>query len=333
MKLDDLFTDTTYQMANVAKKSVTERTALTTGRITVGKEVFDRIKAGTMPKGDPLSLAETAAILGAKKTADIIPLCHPLGLDHVRVAIVEEGADAFRVYCLATTTAKTGVEMEALSAASAALLTIWDLSKPVTPDLLIDDIKLLQKTGGKSGTWRTDQKVPEKILQYFEKNQQNQKPLQSYSATILTMSTRASQGVYEDTSGQYLCDRLQELGANINNYQIIADNPEELKQVLLDNHSDLVLITGGTGLGPDDCTPEVLNALMDKQALGFAEYLRLKGSQFTYKSWLSRQNAGVIGQSLVIALPGSLKAVKENLGLLEVLLPHGLKMLKGGNHD
>lgn len=333
MKLDDLFVDTTYQMANTAEKSITKRSALATGRIIVGHKVFDKIKAHTMPKGDPLSLAETAAILGAKKTADIIPLCHPLSLDHVRVAITEEGADAFRVYCLAITTAKTGVEMEALSAVSAALLTIWDLSKPVTPDLFIDDIKLLQKTGGKSGTWRTNQKIPDKIHQYFQNNQQNQKPLTSYNATVLTMSTRASKGVYEDTSGQYLCQRLQELGAEINHYQIIADDPQMLKQLLVQNQSDLVLITGGTGLGPDDCTAEVLEELMDKKAPGFAEYLRLKGSQFTYKSWLSRQNAGIIGQSLVIALPGSLNAVKENLGLLEILLPHGLKMLKGGKHD
>ncbi len=333
MNLDDLFVDTTYQMANVAKKSITERAALATGRITVGNAVFDKIKTGTMPKGDPLSLAETAAILGAKKTADIIPLCHPLGLDHVRVAITEEEGHAFRVYCLTTTTAKTGVEMEALSAVNAALLTIWDLSKPVTADLLIDDIKLLQKTGGKSGTWRTKQEIPEKIQQYFQNHQQEQYPLKSYNATIFTMSTRASQGIYEDTSGQYLCQRLQELGATIDDYQIIADDAAVLKQSLLNNQSDLILITGGTGLGPDDYTPEVLNEITDKQAPGFAEYLRLKGSQFTYKSWLSRQNAGVIGQSLVIALPGSLKAVKENLGLLEVLLPHGLKMLKGGKHD
>ncbi len=333
MKLDDLFIDTTYQMANVAKKLITHRTALATGRITVGRMVFDKIKAKTMPKGDPLSLAETAAILGAKKTADIIPLCHPLGLDHVRVAIMDEGDDAFRVYCLATTTAKTGVEMEALSAVSAALLTIWDLSKPVYADLFIDDIKLLQKTGGKSGTWRTEQEIPEKILQYFSADIQQTQPLTSYNASVITMSTRASQGIYEDTAGAHLRTCLETLGANIDTYEIIPDDSEMLEKTLRNCHSDIILITGGTGLGPDDCTPEVLERVIDRKANGIAEFLRLQGSQFTEKSWLSRQNAGVMADSLVIALPGSLKAVQENMMMLESLLPHAIKMLKGGKHD
>lgn len=332
MTLDALFTDTTYQMANVAKKSITERTALATGRIIVGEYVFGKIKEKTMPKGDPLSLAETAAILGAKKTADIIPLCHPLGLDHVRVAIAPEGTDAFRVYCLATTTAKTGVEMEALSAVSAALLTIWDLSKPVYADLKIEDIKLLQKTGGKSGRWRTEQEIPEAITAYFAQSQARS-PLKGYTTSVITMSTRASQGIYEDLSGTYLKERLTELGAHIDFYEIIADDKEKLKAALLEQKTDLILITGGTGLGPDDCTPEALDEVIHRKADGLAEYLRLKGSQFTEKSWLSRQNAGVLGESLVIALPGSLKAVKENLGLLEPLLAHSLKMLKGAGHD
>ncbi len=286
-----------------------------------------------MPKGDPISLAETAAILGAKKTADIIPLCHPLGLDHVRVAIVDDGDDAFRVFCLATTTAKTGVEMEALAAVSAALLTIWDLSKPVYADLHIEDIKLLQKTGGKSGTWRTEQNIPAIVKEYFDNAPVNTQPLNGYNTAVITMSTRASQGIYEDTSGAYLKERLGELGCEIAHYAIIADDASALKTSLVEQNADLILITGGTGLGPDDCTPEVLSEIMDKNAPGFAEYLRLQGSQFTYKSWLSRQNAVIKGHSLIIALPGSLKAVKENLGLLEPLLPHALKMLKGGRHD
>ncbi len=332
MTLEALFADTSYQMANVAKKSITERQALATGRIIVGKEVFSKILAKTMPKGDPLSLAETAAILGAKKTADIIPLCHPLGLDHVRVAITTENEDAFRVYCLATTTAKTGVEMEALSAVSAALLTIWDLSKPVYADLKIEDICLLQKTGGKSGLWRTKQEVPPIIQDYF-KLDKNLTPLKNYKAAVITMSTRASQGIYEDLSGAYLQEKLQQWGAEIDFYQVIADDKEKLKVTLKEQKADLIFITGATGLGPEDCTPEALEEIMDKKVPGLAEYLRIKGSQFTERSWLSRQNAAVVNGNLVIALPGSLKAVKENLSLLEPLLLHSLKMLRGASHD
>jgi cyclic pyranopterin monophosphate synthase len=143
-----------YRMIDVGDKPPTRRRAIACGRIRLGETAFALVCTGSLPKGDALRLAETAGILAAKRTADMLPLCHPLGLDHVALAFRLHADDAaVEVFCQASTSARTGVEMEALAGASAALLTIWDLSKPVEPALEIGELRLLLKTGGKSGCW------------------------------------------------------------------------------------------------------------------------------------------------------------------------------------
>ena len=147
-------TDSNYRMVDVGGKPVTRRRAIATGRIVVGAEVMAHLKQGELPKGDPLRLAEVAAILAAKRTPDLLPLCHPLMLDHVGlVCRLNEAANAVDVFATVVTSARTGVEMEALAAVNAALLTIWDLSKPIEAALEINGVKLLLKEGGKSGRW------------------------------------------------------------------------------------------------------------------------------------------------------------------------------------
>ncbi|HSH26351.1 MAG TPA: cyclic pyranopterin monophosphate synthase MoaC, partial [Wenzhouxiangella sp.] len=121
-----------YRMVDVGGKEITRRVAVATGRIVMNAETFAMVRDGTLPKGDPLRLAEVAGVLAAKKTPEIIPLCHPLGLDQVRVAFaLDEAASAVTVFCQAATSAKTGVEMEALAGVNGALLTVWDLAKQV----------------------------------------------------------------------------------------------------------------------------------------------------------------------------------------------------------
>ncbi len=143
-----------YQMVDVGDKAITRRRAVATGRIVLGPVAFGQVRDGTLPKGDALRLAEVAGIMAAKKCVDLIPLCHPLGLDQVLVSFVpDEAAQAVAVYCLAVTSAKTGVEMEALAGVNGALLTIWDLAKQVEPALEIDRVRLVLKEGGKSGRW------------------------------------------------------------------------------------------------------------------------------------------------------------------------------------
>lgn len=150
-----------YRMVDVGGKGITRRRAIATGRIVLGSTAFPMVREGTLPKGDPLVLAETAGILAAKQTAGLIPLCHPLGLDHVELAFVPEpGDEAVRVFCQASTSARTGVEMEALTGVQVALLTIWDLAKQVEPALAIDGVRLLLKEGGKSGHWEHPDGLP-----------------------------------------------------------------------------------------------------------------------------------------------------------------------------
>lgn len=143
-----------YRMIDVGGKNVTRRRAIATGRIRLGPTAYPMVRDRSLPKGDPLVLAETAGILAAKKTADLIPLCHPLGLDHVVVAFeLDPASQSVIAFCQAATSARTGVEMEALAGVQTALLTIWDLAKQVEAGLAIDNVRLLLKEGGKSGRW------------------------------------------------------------------------------------------------------------------------------------------------------------------------------------
>ena len=141
------------RMVDVGGKAATQRVAVASGRITMNAAALSAIRDGTVPKGDVLAAARIAGIMAAKKTADLIPLCHPLALDAVTVNFEVE-ADAVRVTATASLTGKTGVEMEALTAASVALLTIYDMAKAVDKAMVIDGVRLIEKRGGKSGDWR-----------------------------------------------------------------------------------------------------------------------------------------------------------------------------------
>lgn len=143
-----------FGMADISGKRSTRRRALAAGRIVVGEEAYRLLEAGELPKGDALALAEVAGIQAAKLTPMLLPLCHPIALNraviHTRLNAKDCSVD---VYALAEINERTGVEMEALTAVSVALLTVWDLVKPVNPALRIEDTRLLYKSGGKTGEW------------------------------------------------------------------------------------------------------------------------------------------------------------------------------------
>jgi len=142
-------------MVDVGKKDATERVAVAVGYISMLPNTFDLIKVGNHKKGDVLGIARIAGIQGAKKTSDLIPLCHPLSLTHVNIDF-ELLAEQSKVKCIVTTQTigQTGVEMEALTAVQIALLTIYDMCKAVDRGMVISDTKLLEKSGGKSGVWK-----------------------------------------------------------------------------------------------------------------------------------------------------------------------------------
>ena len=144
-------------MVDVADKSVTRRVARAGGRIVMQPAAFAQIRAGTAKKGDVLGVARIAAIAAAKRTADLIPLAHPLPLTHVTVTFaLDDAAHAVAIEVVAETVARTGVEMEALTAAAVGLLTIYDMGKAVDRAMRIDGIRLLEKSGGKSGHFKAD---------------------------------------------------------------------------------------------------------------------------------------------------------------------------------
>ncbi|NNC59580.1 MAG: cyclic pyranopterin monophosphate synthase MoaC [Erythrobacter sp.] len=142
-------------MVDVGTKSATQRMARARGVICMSKEALAAITAGNAPKGDVLSTARIAAIMAAKKTGELIPLCHPLALDAVDIEF-DNLEDGIAATATASLTAKTGVEMEAMTAVSIALLTIYDMAKALDKGMVIGDIRLIEKRGGKSGHWRSE---------------------------------------------------------------------------------------------------------------------------------------------------------------------------------
>ena len=165
---EGIFKKNYFNMVDVSSKKETFRRALASGKIYVGKEIFDLIKNKEMPKGDPIALAEVSAVLGVKKTSELIPLCHPLQIDHTATKIImNDEENSVEVFCVVSAYAKTGVEMEAIMGVNAALITIYDLSKIVNPHLKIDDVKLLIKEGGKSGLWKNPDGLPNFLKEIF----------------------------------------------------------------------------------------------------------------------------------------------------------------------
>jgi cyclic pyranopterin phosphate synthase len=142
-------------MVDTGGKPTTRRTALARAAVVFPPGLLGAVLAGQGPKGPIEEVARLAGILAAKRTGELIPMCHPLGLDHVEVTLARVGEDVLEVRCAAATEARTGVEMEALTGAAIAALTVYDMTKAASKGVRIERIELLEKTGGKAGTWRS----------------------------------------------------------------------------------------------------------------------------------------------------------------------------------
>lgn len=317
-----------FKMIDVGRKRTTRRRAVACGSIFTGAEAFERIRAGTLPKGDVLGLAEAAGIMAAKKTPDTLPMCHTLPLDQVTVHChLDPQQHCVTVYCQAAAFAKTGVEMEALAGAQAALLTIWDLTKGVEPALRIGDVRLLVKTGGKSGVWIH----PDGIPAWLRAQLPDPQPMAGTRVAIQVMSDRAARGDYEDASGNLLRELLQAAGAEPGGYRLVPDDPEAIAKALQatcdEEQPDLLIASGGTGPGPRDITPEILTGICDRMLDGLGELMRRESAAYTDTAWLSRMTAGVRGNTLVVAFPGSPKAVRECWEIIEPFIGTALKRM------
>jgi len=145
------------RMVDVSQKPATTREATASAMVRMSPAVLDQLLGGQLPKGDALATARIAGIQAAKRTAEWIPMCHPLALDWVRVEFERSAPDSLRILCTAKTTARTGVEMEAMVAAAAAALTVYDMSKSADKSIVLGPIQLERKSGGKSGDYVRDQ--------------------------------------------------------------------------------------------------------------------------------------------------------------------------------
>ena len=323
-----------YLMADIRNKRPTRRRAVAVGEFQAGTLVFPLIVERRLPKGDALMMAEMAGLQGVKLASLLIPLCHPLQIEHVRLRCVPvPERHVIRVYCEVATEARTGVEMEALAGVNAALLTLYDLCKPVEPALTIGPVRLLFKEGGKSGLWHHPEGMSEAELEYYQPRTISR--LTGARTAVLTLSDRAAAGIYDDRAGPLLVEGLQQLGVESVVSDVLPDDVEQLVsrlQSLADDGVKLVLCTGGTGLGPRDMTPEALASLNGREVPGLSEMCRAEGSRHTPLAWLSRATAVQYKTCLIVALPGSPRAVAQNFDILAPILAHALAMMAGKDH-
>jgi cyclic pyranopterin phosphate synthase len=302
-------------MFDVANKPDTLRRAVALAIVRTSPETIQLVKEGRSPKGDIIEAAKIAATMAAKKTWDLLPYCHSIPIDNVKVD-VELKESSIEVRVETKTVWKTGVEMESLTAASIGALTIYDMLKPVDENLSIESIKLLEKSGGIKGT-------PEKSSKKLR-------------AAVLVISDSTSQGTREDKSGKLAVELLEKKGFEISEYAVVADDLGSIESSLAkfcdELKVDLVITTGGTGIGPRDVTPEATRKIIQKEMQGLSEAMRTYGQRRTPLSMLSRGVSGVRGNTLIVNMPGSVKAVSESFDALFPGLLHIYKMLGGYGH-
>jgi molybdenum cofactor biosynthesis protein MoaC len=301
-------------MINITHKSPTLRKAIAQAIVRVSKpETILAVKDRAVPKGDVLEMAKVAGLFAAKRTADMIPDCHPLPIEFTAVSY-EIGVMEIKVMVEIHTIYKTGVEVEAMHAASVVALTMYDMLKPIDKGISIEQIKLQEKKGGKS-----DQ----------------QSDFSQLKAAVVVCSDTISQGIGEDKSGKIIAAKLESLKIQVLKYTVIPDDSMQIQNLANDALAqgiDLLIYTGGTGLSPRDVTPESLEPLLDRRIIGIEEAIRSYGQQRVPTAMLSRSLAGTMGKMLVLALPGSSTGAGESMDAIFPAVLHSFKVLSGERH-
>ena len=293
-------------MKNVSSKPTSLRFAYAEAFLRVPNVALNLLKNSDLEKGDALASARIAGIVAAKRTDELIPLCHPLPIHRADVTFEINDSG---VYCRAEieTIAPTGVEMEALTAASLAALTLYDMLKPHCDpsELIIERTALMKKKGGKSHYSRRLKKP--------------------FSAHVIVLSDSVASGNKSDTAGRSVEAALDNAGFSPLSYCVLPDEPEQLRAEIkdsLDKNVSLIITVGGTGLSPRDKTVEVASEFISTEIPGMMEAARAFGQERTPYAMLSRGVAGIANNSVLLTFPGSRKGAEETLAALLPGLVH-----------
>jgi len=302
-------------MVDITHKISTLRSATAMATVKVSlPETIEAIQQNLVPKGNVLEMAKTAGLFAVKNTHLSIPDCHPLPIEYTAVAYEIKDLTIDILFTVKTVY-KTGVEVEAMHGASIVALTMYDMLKPIDKNIEISTIKLVEKKGGKSSYKNKFRDV--------------------LTSAVFVCSDSIFAGDKEDRSGKVIVEKLESYGVETTHYEIIPDEvdfiQDRTKKYVQENQ--LVIFTGGTGLSPRDVTPEALEPLLENRIPGIEEAIRNYGQDRMPYAMLSRSVAGTIGDSLVLALPGSVNGAKESMDAVFPHVLHVFHILKGSNHD
>jgi len=300
------------KMVDVTNKLTTVRSAAAVGYIKLSPNTIKLLQDKNIPKGDVLTTAKIAGIQSAKRTSDLIPLCHPLNITYADINF-EIGEDRIKIQSIVKAKDTTGIEMEALTAVSTTALTIYDMCKAVDKNMEIGSIKLIDKQGGKS-SHKTEYRPSVGII-------------------VLSDSISADKGV--DKSGEILKNGFKSANCEISKFEIISDDANQLINTIdnyIENKIELIITSGGTGVGPRDVTVDTLSARFIARLEGVEQALHSYGLGKIKTSMLSRLRVGVIKNTIVVCLPGSTGAAKDALNVLIPTIFHAYHMKQGEKH-
>jgi molybdenum cofactor biosynthesis protein MoaC len=303
-------------MVNITYKSSSLRKAVATAIVQVSSEqTILAIKEHRVPKGDVFSFAKVAALFAVKKTSEIIPDCHPLPVEYTAIDFEIE-ALTIKIRVEVHTVYKTGVEVEAMHGASVAALTLYDMLKPIDSQIEIEQIKLFNKVGGKSGF----------------KNEQ----FQNITTAVIVCSDSVFQQKAEDKAGHLVKEKLGNYQLPMKHYAVIPDEANAIREQVtrqISNGIKLLLFVGGTGASIKDITPETIKPLLEIELEGVMEQARRYGQDRMPYAMLSRSVAGFIGQTLVLTLPGSSAGASEYIDALFPQVLHVFDIRNGEKHQ